>query len=489
MIVDVPVSQGYYQADSLAIGNQECVNLVPVVQQVNVLSGRQLIGTPGLRQVATVGYTADHINRGAHVLAGIPYFVQGNRLYQLQRSFVTGTEVFSLHEVGVSSVSITGTGRVSMADNGTQLMVLVPGGAGYIYNKDTDVIQRILTGPFAIGSGFLPKYVVFIDGYFAVSTDQKVWFVSALNDGTTWNILDFGSAEADPDPIVAPIVYNNQIFMTGSETTEGFQNIGGAGFPFQRSNVFLDKGCYAPFSLVSTNQRFFMIGGGTNERPAVWAYSEGSYQRISTNAIDEVIGSYTDAELEATFALTWAGRGQYFVSFTFPDRTFTYNTSTGMWHEQKSSIDDALGDPQQVRWRVNSLVTAYGYLLAGDSEDGRVGIVDTDVYTEYEDNLIVRVFTPQPLSNQGKSFRMTKAELTMEAGVGNGVPDPVVSMAISEDLKTFYYERNRRIGAIGRYGQRTIWRKLGRVPRFASLKFRISDPVKPVIMKLEVDVV
>lgn len=488
MRVEIPLTNGFYVSDSLPIGHQECVNLIPVVQQVPTLSQRQLIGSAGIRQVTTSGSDVSEINRGAHVMEGIPYFVNGSTLYRLDRSVVDGEIVYSLAQVGVSPISITGSGRVSMADNGYQLMILDPGGDGFIYNKDTDVLSRILTGPFDPVSGINPLYVVFIDGYFAVSTDVKKWFVSALNDGTSWDILDFGSAEADPDPIVTPIVYNNQIFMAGSETTEGFQNIGGSGFPFQRSNIFLDKGCYAPFSLVSTNQRYYMIGGGTNERPAVWAYQGGSYSKVSTTAIDNILNDYSDEELNASFALYWANRGQYYVLFTFSDRTLVFNASTGLWHEQKSGIPDELDDLQQTRWRVNSLVTAYGNTFVGDSQDGRIGILDIDTYTEYGNN-IIRVFSPQPLANQGNSFRISHLELTMESGIGNGVVEPMVSMAISEDLKTFQYERNRKIGAIGKYGQRIIWRKLGRVPRFAIFKFRISDPIKPVVIKLEANIV
>lgn len=485
--IEIPVSQGFYKSDSLAISNQECVNLIPIQQQANVLSQRQLIGSAGIRQVASSGDTSSDINRGAHVMAGIPYFVNGNTLYKLERSFATGDEVFSLVVVGISPVSITGDGRVSMADNGTQLMILDPGGNGFIYDHVVDNLVRITNGIFAPGSGIYPQYVVFIDGFFAVSTDDKTWYVSNLNNGLIWDVLDSGSAESDPDPVVAPIVYNNQIFMTGSETTEGFQNIGGSGFPFQRSNIFLDKGCYAPFSLITSNQRFFFIGGGVNERAAVWAYTDGDYSRVSTNAIDDVLNTYSDAELNASFAMSWANRGQYFVSFTFSDRTFVFNTSTNLWHELKSGISDENGDNVQTRWRVNSLVTAYGYTIVGDSQDGRVGILDIDEYFEYGSN-IIRLFSPQPIENKGKSFRIAQVELTMEAGVGNGVPNPMVSMAISEDLKTFAYERNRRIGAVGKYGQRTIWRKLGRFPRFALFKFRISDPIKPVVIKLEMDV-
>lgn len=485
--VELPITQGFYKSDSLVIGNQECINFVPITQQAVTLSNVQLIGSAGIRQITTAGDTVAEANRGAHVMAGIPYFVQGNTLYRLDRTFVTSEEVFNLTAVGVSPVSITGSGRVSMADNGTQLMILDPGGNGFIYNRLTDILERIVTGVFDPASVSKPQYCVFIDGFFAVSTDAKKWYVSNLNDGTQWDILDVGSAESDPDPIVAPVVFVNQIFLTGSETTEGFQNIGGAGFPFQRSNLFLDKGCYSPFSLVSANQRFFMIGGGTNEKAAVWSYSGNGFEKISTNAIDDVLNDYSDEELGVVFALNWANRGQYFVSFTFPDRTFVFNMSTNLWHEQKSGIADENGDLEQTRWRVNSLVTAYGYVLVGDFVDGRIGILDVNEYQEYENN-IIRIFTPQPITNKGKSFRVSQLELTMEAGIGNGVPEPIVSLSISEDLKTFTYERNRRIGAIGKYGQRIIWRKLGRFPRFGLFKFRISDPIKPVIIKAELEV-
>lgn len=482
--VSLPLTNGFYISDSLPISHQECVNLIPVKQQVPTLSDIQLIGTDGITQIATSGDTESDINRGAHVMDGLPYFVQGPTLYRLDRSYVGGDETFTMTEVGVDPVTISGTGRVSMSDNGYQLMIVVPGDRGFVYNKDTDVLERVITGIFDPDSDIKPNYVVFIDGYFACSSTDKTWYVSNLNDGTTWDVLDFGSAEADPDPIVTPIVYNNQIFMIGSETMEGFQNIGGSGFPFQRSNIFLDKGCFAPFSLISSNQKFFMVGGGTNERAGIWQYDDGEFSKVSTNPIDNILGNYTDSQLEAIFALNWAVDGQYYVSFTFPDRNFVLNTVTGLWHEQKSGIENEYGDLEQTRWRVNSLVTAYGYTIVADSQDGRIGKMDRDILSEYE-NDIIRLFSPQPISNKGKSFRLPAVELTMEAGIGNGVEEPMVSMAISEDLKTYQYERSRRIGKIGEYKRRTIWRKLGRIPRFCSFRFRVSDQIKVSIIKLE----
>ena len=79
-------------------------------------------------------------------------------------------------------------------------------------------------------------------------------------------------------------------------------------------------------------------------------------------------------------------------------------------------------------------------------------------------------------------------DATFESGVGNAeVPEPKVSMSVSRDGRTFDFERLRAIGRVGEYGQRVIWRGIGRFPRFGYLRFRLSDPVKPVIIKVEVE--
>lgn len=480
-LTPVPIANGFYVSDSLPISHQQCQNFVPVIQQAPSLSVSQLIGSPGIRQIVDSGGGAADVNRGMHKMGTFPYTVNGTVLYRIDRALVAGVETFSLVSLG----TVEGSNRVSMADNGTQLMILVPGGKGYIYSVSGGFVE--ITDPDFRANGD-PQYVVFIDGYFACSTDSKTWIVSNLNDGTAWDALDFGSAESDPDKIVAPIVHANQIFLTGSETTESFQNIGGSGFPFQRSNIYLDKGCYAPFSLISTNQRFFMIGGGKDEGPAVWAYQGGTYNKVSTLAIDNVMSEYSEAVLNAAFALSWSKKGQYFVAFSFPDRTFVFNMTTNIWHELTSSIENEEGDFDQERWRVNSLVSAYNYIIVGDNQDGRIGILDVNEYGEYGNN-IIRIFSTQPLINNTKSFRIPSIELTLEAGIGNGVADPLVSMAISENAKTFDYERSRKIGMIGKYGQRTVWRKNGRVPRFCVLRFRISDQIKAIVIRLDMDLI
>jgi len=477
--VPIPIANGFYESESLPISAQECVNWYPNIVQAAGLSQETLFGTPGANQLATTGLIAQQ-NRGAHVKNGLPYFVNGGNLYILSRAVDgDGNETFTATSLG----AVEGIGGVSMADNGTQLMILVPGGKGYIYNEAAGTpFQEIVDVDFTANGA--PQYVKFIDGYFAVTTDSKKWIISNLNDGMTWDALDFSSAESDPDDIVAPVVFRNQIFITGSETTEAFQNVpNGAGFPFVRSNIFMEKGCFAPLTLISAHNTFMMIGGGINESPAIWSYVGSSFEKISTTAIDSVLSGFSSDEIAAAFSFTYGDKGAYFIGFTVADVTFVFDVATKRWHERKSSVNNL-----SVRWRVNSLVTAYGRVLVGDSEDGRIGELKRDVYTEYGEN-IRRVIATQPFSNQGNSIKIPMIELTVESGVGNSnEPDPVISMDISDDGKTFTYERTRSMGKVGEYNRRAVWYKNGRAPRFRILRFKMSDPVKPVIIKAEAKV-
>ena len=475
-VTQLPIANGFYVSDSLPIAAQECTNWYPNIVQGTGLSQETLFGTPGLEQLATSG-TLENVNRGAHEMAGKPYFVNGERLYRLDETVVDSTTSYSLTFIG----DVAGTARVSMADNGTQLMILVPGGNGYIYNHVTDTFSQITDTDFTANGN--PQFVVFIDGYFLVTTDSKKFIVSAINDGLSYNALDFGTAESDPDDIVAPVVYKNQLFISGGETFEAFQNIGGADFPFQRTGLFLQKGCYAPYSLVNAQDTFMWVGGGENEGPAIWALSGNSTVKVSTTAIDSLLSTLTDAAVADIYSWAYASKGAYFIGFSLPSTTLVYDITSKRWHERKSFLSGALG-----AFRVSSVVKAYNKILCGDIIDGRIGNLDPNVYVEYE-NPIIRTVATQPFQNNMQSVFFPSLELTVESGVGNSdVVDPVITLQRSTDGKTWGEPRARSMGKIGEYNRRAIWRRNGRASRFEVFRFTLTDAVKPVIIQLTANI-
>jgi len=476
-VTQLPITNGFYVSNSLPISAQECTNWYVVVEGAPALAQETLRGTPGIEEVETTGVILQ-ANRGAYAMAAVPYFVNGTTLYRMDQTATVPAEVYDMVSIG----TVSGTARVSMADNGTQLMVLVPGGDGYIYNHVTDTYSQITDLDFTANGN--PQFVVFIDGYFVVTTDTKKFIVSALNDGLSWNALDFGTAESDPDVIVAPIVYKNQLFISGSQTFEAFQNIGGSDFPFQRSGLFLDKGVYSPYSLINTQDTFMWVGGGQNESPAIWAFAGNSTQKISTVAIDFILKALTNDQLANLYSWTYSQNGAYFVAFALPNSTLVYDHSSKRWHERKSYYDNQL-----FGYRISGMTQAYNHVFCGDQIDGRIGKLNPDLFDEYSNN-IIRTVATQPFQNNMQSIFVPSIELTIESGVGNtDVLNPVIAMDRSVDGKTWTDQRNREMGKIGEYNRRAIWRRNGRASRFEVFRFTLSDAVKPVIIQLTADII
>lgn len=478
----LPITNGFYKLDSLPVSAQECTNWYPVKLELPGLSSEILYGTPGAEQVATAGASSTYVNRGGITFGDQAYFVLGTGLYRLTDS---GGGTYTL---SASLGTITGSSRVSMASNGTQLMILVPGSTGYIFTTSPDTLTTISDVDFAANGN--PQYVVFVDGYFCCTTDAKKFIISALNDGLTWDALDVGSAEALPDETVAPVVFLNQLFISGSGSIEGFNNQAVTDFPFIRSGQFIERGVKAPLTLINAYDAFYFIGGGADETPAIWRFAGNGLEKISTIAIESLLQGFTADEISSAFAWKYAQKGAYFVGFSLPTTCLVYELTAGKWHERKSTITNPDSTVETKRWRANSIVAAYGELFVGDSEDGRIGRLDIDIYKEYTE-VIQRTVSTQPFQNNMLSFFVASLELTIESGVGNvDATNPVLSMSRSLDGKTWADEslREMGMGVVGDYEQRLIWRRLGRAKRFESFRFKLSDPVKPVIIQLTADI-
>lgn len=463
--VQLPLGFSYYQSETLLFSHQRCINWIPTVAESSALNTRMLAQPMGLKQVVDTGLGAC---RGGWQMDGVPYFVCGNSLVSIDNA---GTIT--------NHGTITGSGRVSIATNGRYLVVLVPNGVCHVYDKGTTTLSEVTDADFR-----LSDTVVFKDGYFVFSaSDGSVFFNSALNDPFTYSGLDFGTAEISPDRITALHVNHNELFVCGSETIELHQNVGGADFPFQRiQGANIQKGVYAKFSLVEFDNTFCFIGGGLNEKAAIWKVTgSSSAQKISTDAIDKEIQSLNQEAIENAFSYTFSARGQFFAAFTLQDasksRTFVYNATASallnqhIWFELQDGVTDS-------RFRVQCVVQAYGRLYVGDSQGGIIGELDQDTLTYYGDE-IFRQSTSQPFNQDGQPVFAGEFEATIEAGVTPlGADEAVIRMDYSDNGRTFSNETQRGLGDVGEYGRRAVWRRQGRFPVSRTVRLTMTDPVK-----------
>jgi len=480
----VDIATGFYASDSLPFANQRCVNLYPNFPQAPALKSSSIFNVSGLVEAANISRLSENRNRGSWVFQDIAYFINGGNLYKLEQ-IVNFDKSYSYIPTQIGKIN--GSGFCSIADNGIQMMIIDSDGLGYIYQPAaTPQFQSITDNGFSANGK--PQSVVFVDSYFVVTTDQAKAIISAPFDGLDWNSLDFVSAESDPDGIVAPFIFKNQLYLLGAVTTETYSNIGGAGVPFQRVNGFvLSQGCSAPFSVRNIGNAVLWIGSGENEQPAVWIFNGGEPQKVSTTAIDNKLNEASAKEITNSFSWAYSHRGHDFVGFTFGDSTFVYDLASGKWHERLSDMRDQRGVRFTKRCRINSVISAYNELLVGDSEDGRIGIIDVDVYKEYDEPLR-SFFTTSPLYDLGNSFSLPSIEMVCESGVGNtDKPNPQIRLEISRDGAVFEDPRTRFLGEIGNRKIRQVWYKNGRVSRFCIFKVTVSDPVKRRMFALELN--
>jgi len=476
----IPISTGFYEDATKPIASQECTNWLPQIPQADSLGKMQLKQPAGISLFTTAG---TKIMRGHHVMDSIAYSVNGNFLYRINSD---GTST--------SLGAITGSGRVSMADNGVQICIVVPSGNAYIYTVSGGLVT-ITDADFTTTLG-PSEGVKFKDGYFvhwnnsSAASTKPIFFISNLNDGTAYGALDFGTAEADPDAITNIHVHRNQLYVCGKETIEPFQNIGGADFPFQRiRGGLVPKGVKSTYSVVEFDQSFVFVGSSINERAAIWKFSGGGAIKISTASIDRIMQEYTDTEIADIFCTTYAEDGAFIVNVHMKDRTFAYDAAASalggkpIWHERKSK--DVNG--QLINWRVNHIVEAYGSLLVGDNQGASIGKMDRAVYTEYGDSMN-QVVTTMAIDNEGEPVTFSEMELTCHSGsAGATDSEPHVSRSISDDGGyTFGNQTKRSLGKQGEYKKRQIWRKEGQSYRYRVYKFVIDEPIKTAIIKLEV---
>jgi len=464
----LPFTTGYYIDEALQNANVECTNAIPVIYSIGGIQKKKLRAPPGIELFGTAGTKK---SRGQWALDEIPYTVNGNNLYRINEDQTTT-------DLG----TIAGSGRVSMASSVLELCIVVPGVTGYIYSVAGGLTE--ITDATYLAN--LSLDVAFKDGFFFHVTSSKL-FKSNLNDGLTYDALDFASAEVLPDKITSVHVSRNQLYVGGVETIEPFQAVTGSDFGYIRVNgAVIPMGVKAVHSMIEFARTFAFVGGAKNEIPSVYLFTGSTPERIASNAIDLLIAEHTDDQLKDIFCTTYAERGNFMLNVHFKNRTMTYDQQTGLWHERTSKDVNGL----QTNWRVNGIISAYGKTLVADNQSGRIGCFNKDLYTEYGVS-VKRPFSTIPFAKQDDSrVYLSDMEITMQTGTGTTDDlEPRITREFSDDGgRTFYANTSRSLGKKGQYKIRQIWKLEGSAHKQRMYRFTHDSPTAFEVHDLQVDV-
>lgn len=427
---EVKVIGPSYQLGDRKAASQRSINWF--MQQVEGLGeDRQFIlaSAPGLSLLVDMGATV----RGSYC-AGDRWFV------------VAGSKLYEVTEAGVKTergTLLTASGFVSMK-HGRDQLVVVDGANGYVFRLNSGVFEQITSAGWR-GSDYVDE----LDGYFIFvdpGTDQ--FYLSAIDDATQMDALDFSSADTNPDNVTTHRVRKRELMLFGSLSIEIWVNSGDADFPLTRYNS-------TPIDVGIVSKRAVAISGdgvlwvGRTDRGHGYVYELQGHQpvRVSTQAVEEALAG---ADLSQCLMWTYHAAGNEFVAINAPgmDTTWVWDFSCRQWHERGELVAGAW---KPLRTEILTFVNASHYAAAGTKLYKQEGYA-------IEGAPLVRERTwPHMIAPSMELLSFRGLELACTTGNGGNI-----TLEISNDGGHVWgAPLLRSLGAIGRYMQKVRWLGLG----------------------------
>lgn len=326
--------------------------------------------------------------------------------------------------------------------------------------------------------------LTWMDSYFIVNQPlTQKFYISGQYDGLNWNSLDFSSAEANPDNILAVMADNSNLYLFGQISTEFWNNTGALDFPYARiSGGATEWGLAAVNSLVKYDNSLAFLS--RNKMGQVFIAKMVGYQpqRISTPELEYIINNYSAVEDATAFSYLFGGHPMYQINFPTGGESWLYDGLSQCWSKLQSY--------GLTRHRAEMGVSYLNKIMVTDYANGNLYRLDQNSYTDNGDPIALELIT-RHIDNNNLRTIIDKVQLEMETGVGAVTgqgSDPQIMLSISKDNgHTYGNEMWVSFGAIGKYKVRAVWRRLG-LARDWVFKFRITDPVKRVIYGANVDI-
>lgn len=419
------------------------------------------LNTPGL--TAPLVDFGDTLPRGFHSVGDFLYVVHRGTLWEVNNAGVKTSR----------GTLLTTTGRVYFADNAITIMI-VDGTYGYTYNTQTLVFAQITDPDYVAANS-----VTWQDRYFV---QDKVgggrFYISAIDDPTSWDALDFANAEGSPDNLVRVMADHGELLLFGDLTIEPWGNSGAQDFPYARiGSAVIEWGLAARESLAKFDSSLMFLARNRMGEVQVVILNGYTPQPVgggNTQDFLNAINKYTTLSDATAYSYMKNGHPFYQINFPTANMSWLYDGSTKVWSELKSDTG---------RHRANMGVLYLGKVVVADYSNGRIYRLDPDTYTDNGTMIEREIVSRHLLSDTYRRI----GELWLDFEVGDGLANgqgsnPQGMLQISEDRgRSWGPEVWRPLGRIGDYLARVLWNRLGSA-FFWTFKLRITDPIKIVIM-------
>lgn len=458
--MQIPILNGIYADATPDFRTSYPKNLVPVPKQTGISAG-YLRPADGIVEAGT----GPGINRGGINWNGTLYRVMGTKLVSIAEDNT------------VTEIGDVGTGNRVTFDYGFTYLAIASGGRLYLYDGTT---LTQVTDP-DLGTVL---DVVWVDGYY-MTTDGEFLVVTDLDDPFAVNPLKYGSSEADPDPVEALLKLRNEIYALNRYTIEVFDNVGTTGFPFQRiAGAQVQKGTVGTHANCVFMDNIAFLGGGRNEAPSIYMGANGSTQKIATREVEEIIATYTEAQLSLAFLEERTDKAHQFLIVHLPNHTLVFDGAATqvmgqpVWFTLSSTL---VGDG---KWNACTVIWCYEKWQVCNPDTNQFGYLDDTISSHWGID-VGWEFGTQIVYNESNGVIFHEMELIALTGHVASGTSPTIWAQYSNDGETWSVEKPIRAGTLGQRAKRLVWLQQGHMNNWRIQRFRGTSEAHIAIARLE----
>ena len=356
------------------------------------------------------------INQGSIFINGRTFAIASNQFWELTGTSITGLSAISW---GNLPTLVAPYWSVAVNIKGAQIL-MAGGGQAYGFILDTNSLVPVVT-PFPL------SIVDESDGYFIGldASGSGDFCISAYQDVTTWNALDF-AFEQTPDLTISFKVLHRVLWLFGDNHCEPYVDSGNPNFPFTPDQTtYINSGIIAPYSLCIADNTLFYLGSSSGGANTVYRLTGATPTRVSTHAMETAISQFITSD--AIF-YRYNENGHEIVVMNFPtgNQTWVYDCSTGMLTQR--GVYNTVTGQYDIAWdRFCVWVPTLNAFLVQDYRNANVYARSENCFNGGNIGRWMRRF-PHFNSDQ-VSWDYHKLRIIMQTGV-NGQLDPTYSPSV-----------------------------------------------------------
>ena len=217
--------------------------------------------------------------------------------------------------------------------------------------------------------------VVYLDGTIYVMDAKGVIYGSDLNNFTSWNPLNFITANAEADGAIALVRQLNYVVAFKEYSTEFFYDAGNAtGSPLSKVlNALLEIGCATAGSISFSDNSIYYMGVSRQKGRAIYKMEGYTPKYISNPFIDRILNGDDLAEV-FSFIVKSNGHFFYVLTLVTSGLTLVFDEMSGKWHTWTRMVEDsALSATGAVVQSDGSILVTMPF--AHSQDDGNVVVI------------------------------------------------------------------------------------------------------------------